>query len=264
MTPAISAEAVARYQRDGFLHVPGVLSASEVEEFLADSMMVLSREEKVHWGQDDATILEFVEDAQLKSEAMRRLALHPSIASIAVLLAGGPLRLFKLELLLKGPGRSKPTEAHFDEFALPFLGEPIGLTAWVALVDVPVERGCMSYVPGSHLLQPTGRVADAWDAYQRPEVMWLPRVAVPIRAGDCIFHHIRVVHAAGANLTDGPRISTTTVYMDAAATYRPTGNAHIDDIPGADSLRSGEALDGDRFPLAQVGPSIPSGRRELL
>ena len=37
-----------------------------------------------------------------------------------------------------------------------------------------------------------------------------------------------------------------------------------DDIPGADSLRSGEALDGDRFPLAQVGPSIPSGRRELL
>ena len=240
---------MARYQRDGFVHIPNVLDESEIEEFLSDAMTLLGREEKVHWGQDDGTILEFVEDAQLKSEAMRRLAVHPRVTEIAALLAGAPLRLFKRELLCKEPGQSKPTEAHFDEFALPFLGAPVALTAWVALVDVPVERGCMSFVPGSHLLPPTDRATDAWDAYARPEVRWLPRIAVPIRAGDCTFHHARAVHAAGANLTDRPRVSTTTVYMDADATYRPTGNAHIDGIPGAGPLTPGQALTGDRFPL---------------
>ncbi len=231
------------------MHIPNVLGEPEVREFLADSMALLGQEEKIHWGDDGDTILEFVEDAQLKSEAMRRLALHPRVTAIAERLAGAPLRLFKLELLHKGPKRSKPTEPHFDEFALPFQGAPIGLTAWVALVDVPVERGCMSFVPGSHLLPPTGNASDAWDAYTRPEVAWLPRVTVPVRAGDCTFHHVRVVHAAGANTTDRPRVSTTAIYMDADATYRPTGNTHLDDLPGAGPLKPGQPLNGDRFPL---------------
>ncbi|GAA2915017.1 hypothetical protein GCM10010517_81310 [Streptosporangium fragile] len=243
----LPAETVARYRRDGYVHVPRLLSAAEVEEFLTDALDVLAREEKTHWGEDGTTILDFVEDAQLKSEAMRRLALHPRITAVAERLAGAPLRLFKTELLRKGT-MSLPTEAHFDEFALPFSGAPVGLTVWVALVDVPVERGCMNFVPGSHLLPPPERAVEAWDAYSRPEVRWMPRVAVPIRAGDCTFHHTRVVHAAGANSTGHTRVSVTTVYMDADAVYRPTGNQHIDELAGAGELVPGRPLRGERFP----------------
>ncbi|GAA2617548.1 phytanoyl-CoA dioxygenase family protein [Actinomadura fulvescens] len=243
----LSAETVASYRRDGFVHVPRVLDAAEIDEFLPDALDVLSAVEKTHWGEGDDTVLDFVENAQLTSEAMRRLALHPRVTGVAERLAGAPLRLFKSELLRKNGG-SLPTEAHFDEFALPFAGAEVGLTAWVALVDVPVERGCLSFVPGSHRLPPSGRAADAWDAYGREEVRWMPRVAVPVRAGDCTFHHTRVVHAAAGNSTGRPRISVATVYMDAAAVFRPTGNEHIDGLAGG-GLVTGQPLTGERFPL---------------
>ncbi|SEF65410.1 Ectoine hydroxylase-related dioxygenase, phytanoyl-CoA dioxygenase (PhyH) family [Thermomonospora echinospora] len=250
----LSPETVAGYRRDGFVHVPRVLHAAEIEEFLSDALDVLAAEEKTRWGEDGATVLDFVENSQLKSEAMRRLALHPRITGVAERLAGAPLRLFKSELLRKSGG-SRPTEAHFDEFALPFSGAEVGLTAWVALVDVPMERGCLTFVPGSHRLPPSERAADAWDAYGREEVRWMPRVAVPVRAGDCTFHHTRVVHAAGGNATDRTRISVATVYMDAAAVFRPTGNEHIDGLAGGGEPVAGQPLQGERFPLVGEGHS---------
>jgi phytanoyl-CoA hydroxylase len=242
--------AVARYHRDGFLHVPGLLDDTEVAAFLADARRMLSREEATHWGDGDDTILDFVEHSQTKSDGQRTLALHPRICAVARRLAGRPMRLFKMELLDKRAGRSLPTEAHFDEFAFPFAGAPVSLTAWIALVDVPAERGCLTFVPGSHLLPPPRRESDAWEGYRRPEVVWMPRVTVPVRAGDCTFHHARVVHSAGGNATAEPRISATAVYMDAEAVYRPTGNDHIDDLGGAAAdLIAGRPMAGPRFPL---------------
>lgn len=247
----LSEETVTRYRRDGFVHVPGVLGESEVEGFRRTATELLAEERAVHWGEGSDTILDFVMDAHLKSTPMRDLSLHPRVTEIAERLAGAALRVFKLELLRKGPNRSRPTAAHLDDFALPFTGEPepVGLTAWVALVDVPVERGCMNFVGGSHLLPPSERPSDAWEPLGRSEVRWLPRVHVPIRAGDCTFHHIRVVHGAGANESDRSRLSAATVYMDAAAVYRPTGNQEIDELSGAGELVPGSPLVGERFPL---------------
>ncbi|TDC44516.1 phytanoyl-CoA dioxygenase family protein [Actinomadura sp. KC345] len=244
----LAEEAVRRYREDGFVHVRQVLGEPEIAEFHEDAMELLEREQRTGWGAGDRTVLEFVADSQLKSEAMRRLAVHPVITGIAERLAGVPLRLFKQELLLKEAGRSLPTDAHFDEFALPFTAAPSGLTAWVALVDVPMERGCMTFVPGSHLLPPSQRPQDAWEPFGRPEVRWLPRVAVPVRAGDCTFHHIRTVHSAGVNATGVPRVSASTVYMDDGAIYRKTGNRGLDELPEAGELTPGRRLDGARFP----------------
>lgn len=246
----VDEEAVTGYHRDGFLHVPGLLNDTEVVGFLADARQVLGREEATHWGNGDGTILDFVEHSETKSDGQRTLALHPRICAVARRLAGVPMRLFKMELLHKRAGRSLPTEAHFDEFAFPIAGAAVSLTAWIALVDVPAERGCLTFVPGSHLLPPPRRESDAWEGYRRSEVVWMPRVTVPVRAGDCTFHHARVVHSAGGNMTDEPRISATAVYMDAEAVYRPTGNDDIDDLGGAAAdLLPGRPMDGPRFPL---------------
>ncbi|MFD0395290.1 phytanoyl-CoA dioxygenase family protein [Streptomyces nogalater] len=80
----------------------------------------------------------------------------------------------------------------------------------------------------------------------------MPRVTVPLRAGDCTFHHARTVHSAGANSTDEPRLSTSAVYMDATAAYRPTGIAFLDDLPGtgADPLREGAPSPATASPAA--------------
>ncbi|MGW0161175.1 phytanoyl-CoA dioxygenase family protein [Mycobacterium sp. NPDC003323] len=93
------------------------------------------------------------------------------------------------------------------------------LTAWVALTDVPAEQGCLQFLTASHEEHGAPIDGDLLDA--RPELRWRPRVSVPLRAGDCTFHHCWLVHGAGPNLTDHVRLSLATVYVDAASRYRP-------------------------------------------
>jgi ectoine hydroxylase-related dioxygenase (phytanoyl-CoA dioxygenase family) len=243
---------VQRYRRDGFIHLPQVLTTAEVAHYLAAAEQLLQREETITQGSDTATVLELVTDSQLKDERLRSLALHPRITRIAERLAGQRLRLFKQELLLKERGRCLPTGAHTDESAYPFTGEPVTLSAWVALVDVPLERGCMSFIAGSQRFPSTKgqeyRIGDD-PAVRWPGSQWLPIVTIPVRAGDCTFHSARTIHMAEANETDTPRISTISVYMDRNATYSPIGNPHMDNIANTTGLRPGDPLDGTRFPL---------------
>jgi phytanoyl-CoA hydroxylase len=276
----IPEELVAAYHRDGFLHVPGVLDAAEITGCLAEAKALLAREKKVSWDDAGGNVMDWIADPEIKGEAMRRLALHPKITGIAERLAGIPLRLFKSELLLKRDKGSASTPFHVDEPAFPFSGRPVTLTAWVALVDVPVEKGCMIFIPGSHLKIDLA-TGNAWTPMETwPWLQWEPRVTVPLRAGDCTFHHARVVHAAENNRTGEERISLATVYMDAESRHAPVswdseegedwGVAYQDSQPsGLASFEPGQPLRGERFPVvgsaaaSQVdanGTNPPSGK----
>lgn len=237
---------VARYRRDGYLHVPQVLEPGEVAEFLADAELHLDRQHTVSWDAADGKVMDWVVQPELVSEPMRRLALHPRITGIAERLAGRSLRLYKSELLRKGVSGSSPTPIHTDDLAFPIEAAPVTLTAWVALVDVPVERGCMTFVPGTHDW-PEGTSVSFGDPFAAwPEARWWPQVTVPLRAGDCTFHHSRLIHLAGANTTDTDRISLATVYMDSEAVYRPDPETpYFDPVPDREP---GQPLDSDRYP----------------
>ncbi|WP_378739023.1 phytanoyl-CoA dioxygenase family protein [Nocardia brasiliensis] len=251
VTPqTLSSDTVDRYRSEGFVHIPRVLSAEEVAAYLADAQEQLERQQKLSWDTEgDGNVMDWVAEPEVKSTLMRRLALHPGITGIAEKLAGRPLRMFKTELLRKRTTGGTITPLHTDDPAFPVAGSDVTLTAWVALVDVPVERGCMTFIPGSQVWPkgtdvPFGEPFDA-----RPELRWWPRVTVPLRAGDCTFHHSRVVHMAGANETDTARISLATVYMDAAATYHPAPAGpeptYQDEVVG---IEPGQPLDTDRYP----------------
>lgn len=166
-----------------------------------------------------------------------------------------PLRVWGGEVLVKTPNETRPTGLHDDQ-PCEVLDSCITLTAWVALVDVPVERGCLTFLPGSHRRGGPGRVDttdiifnDAVRDDERsylfdywPDLEWMPRVTVPLRAGDATFHHRRVAHAAGANHTADDRVSIVITYTDADATYKPR--------PGHDPLpyRPGQPLPDERYP----------------
>ncbi|RBO94053.1 phytanoyl-CoA dioxygenase family protein [Nocardia puris] len=242
----VSEDVVARYRRDGYVHVPGVLSADEVAEFLAEATAQLDAQSVASWDAEDGNVMDWVVEPERVSPVLRRLALHPGITGIGARLAGRPLRLYKSELLRKKTSGSAPTPPHADAPAFPIDSAPVTLTAWVALVDVPVERGCMTFVPGSHQW-PDGVPSVFEDPFQaRPSLRWFPRVTVPLRAGDCTFHDARLVHSAGVNATDQTRISLTTVYMDAEAVYRPQAGAEYYD-PTPD-VAPGQVFDSDRYP----------------
>ncbi|MGK8503446.1 phytanoyl-CoA dioxygenase family protein [Nocardia asiatica] len=238
---------VERYRRDGYVRIPGVLDAAEVCEFLAEARAQLDRQPTVSWdAPEGGNVMDWVAAPENVSAPMRRLALHPKITAIAEHLAGRALRMFKTELLRKHSQGSAPTPLHIDDPAFPIAAAPVTLTAWVALVDVPVERGCLTFIPGSHRWPGDTLPVNEEPFDLRPELRWWPQVTVPLRAGDCTFHHSRLVHSAGANRTDTTRISLASVYMDAEAVYRPNPDSwYQDKVPDREP---GQVLDGDRYP----------------
>ena len=122
------------------------------------------------------------------------------------------------------------------------------LSAWVALVDVPQNRGCMSYIPGSHAFTnlEAQDLGDAADLFRRcPELQWQQSVTVPVKAGDVVWHHARTAHRAEANRTDTDRVVVSVIYMP--QTTRFTGGKHIC-TEGRD-YAVGELLAGDCFPV---------------
>lgn len=258
----LSTEKVASYRSQGFAHVPGVLSEEEVELFRADAQALFDVQETMVWDMGEGDIaLDWVADANLKSDVMRRLTMHPGVSGIAARLAGGPLSLFKSELLRKAAkARTTGTPAHDDQGILPYTGRPESLTAWVALVDVPVERGCMSYVPGSHLREephdPYDEVATLSPMDYWPELTYQPRTQVPVRAGDVVYHHERTVHVAGVNRSDTDRFALASIYMSADAVFRdnPFYAGLYTDDPDMGGMKPGQRLDDDRFP--RVGAHI--------
>lgn len=178
---------------------------------------------------------------------LHRLVFHPGLWGVAEQLAGEPLRVFSSEILLKRPGLSSPTAAHDDAPAVSVEPVAVGLTAWVALVDMPPERGCLTFLGGSHrrALRPDVVDVELWDVFGGwPELVWQPRTTVPVRAGDVTFHHVRTVHSAGANLSDQLRLSATLTWVPVTARYRPQ--------PGGeelDGIALGARLPDDLFPV---------------
>jgi ectoine hydroxylase-related dioxygenase (phytanoyl-CoA dioxygenase family) len=248
---SLTADTIRRYREQGFVHIPGVLSPHEVATYLAAARELIDKEDLVIWGaSEEVTQVHYVEEAWLKSDALRHLALHPVITAIASRLADRPLRLYSSDILLKKPHRALPTMVHDDEAGLPLAELSQTLTAWIALVDIPVERGCMSFVPGSHLRGDSDRqihmmsfeeyrpMAEVW-----PDFDWRPRTTVPVRAGDVTFHHFRTIHMAGANTSDDPRVANGVIYADDTAEYRPGVQDHL-----LTHLRPGQRLDDEKFP----------------
>ena len=247
ITKSLTQEEVNFYRENGFVRIRQVLSADEVDRYRDAALDAVEKIKSYH--HDD--ILNQRVNLWRESEAMRSLTLHPKLAHLAGQLSGVPLRLWHDQLLIKDPGKSAATEFHQDQPYWPHKGGCSALTAWVALVDVPVERGCLSFIPGTHRIDdlPRHELSDARSLFRlRPELAWEPRVTLPLRAGDCTFHHGRTAHYAHPNQTGEPRIAHAVIYTDAQTIY--TGQPHV--VTDPLSLEPGQVLDDGHFPLTDT------------
>nr|VTP01955.1 Phytanoyl-CoA dioxygenase (PhyH) [Mycobacterium riyadhense] len=246
------ARLVDDFRQHGFVHVPQLLAEQEITELRAAAHAALTAEHiaKQCAGAGIAATV----DGWEHSNILRKWALHPRLSAITGQLAGMPLRVWGIALL-KAPNGNRPAGLHDDQTS-ELLDSRITLHAWVALVDVPVERGCLTFLPGTHRRggperiditgvhladlereEPRSYLFDYW-----PDLRWTPRVTVPLRAGDVTFHHRRSAHSAGANHTSQHRLSMLITYTDADATYQP--------LSGHDPLpyQPDQPLPDERYP----------------
>lgn len=244
----LSDEAVQTYRRMGFIKIPGIISAAEAAMYREEALALQGRMRSLHAG----PIFTQLVNAWQESAVIQRLTLHPNVAGVAEKLAGIPLRLWHDHLLIKQPHNKAATEYHQDRPFWPHAQQRHSLSAWIALVDVPVERGCMTFIPGTQArtdLRPQD-LADEHDLMKLwPDLVYEPRATLPLRAGDCTFHNGFTAHMANANETDIARVAHIIVYMDAETTY--TGAKH----PVTDPLGVGvgEPLAGPLFPRVSRG-----------
>ncbi len=242
----LTADLIGSYRRDGFIRIPHVFPAERVAEFAAAATS--ARKHVADRSEGRAVFAQLLQLWQ-HDPTLRELALDANLAAIATELAGVPLRLWHDQLLIKDPHNGAPTEFHQDNPYWPHADNRHALSAWVALVDVPVERGCMTFIPGAHKdhrdLRPQD-LEDAGDLFTlAPDLLWAPRHTIPLRAGDCTFHNSFTPHTANANATDDPRIAQVVIYIDRDTTYTGTPHPVTDPL----SLSAGDRLPDDQFPV---------------
>jgi ectoine hydroxylase-related dioxygenase (phytanoyl-CoA dioxygenase family) len=235
-------EAVTFYRDNGFVRVRGILSETEADTF-RDVALDISKRNPAMGG----NIFDQHVNVWTENEDIRPLTLHSTIAQVAQALVGGPLRLWHDHILIKQPHNNAATEFHQDQPYWPHLDSPDPISCWVALCDVPVERGCMTFLPGSHRRTDltAQNLGDAGSLFSlAPDLQWSERVTVPLRKGDCTFHHGRCAHMATPNFTDDPRVAHVIIYINEGTRYAQRPHIVTDPL----NLQEGQLLKGELFP----------------
>lgn len=256
----LSEDQIAFYKENGFVHVPGIISPEEVKEFydvIYNFAEAKRKSKEEHVSVRDSDVFTQIVNFWHEDEGIKRLTLHLNVGGVAEKLAGVPLRIWHDHMLIKQPHNNAPTTYHQDQPFWPHANSPNSISAWIALCDVPVEKGCMTFIPGSHRYTdlPTQSTRDGNKLFDFcPELTWEKRITVPLKAGDCTFHHSRCAHMATPNETDDPRVAHIIIYMDQTTTYSGKGHIVTDPL----ELEEGVSLEGDLFPNVSDFPALRS------
>lgn len=237
-------ETISAYRRNGVVRIRNIIGRDEAARFAEAALAASERADDNYSG---SKIFNQYVNVWQQNDVLEQLTLDPRLAAAATALAGVPLRIWHDQLLIKAPHNGAATEFHQDAPYWPHAGSRASLSAWIALVDVPVERGCMTFIPGSQNHQDlrSQDLSDRDDMFRAaPDLRWEERLTIPLQAGDCTFHNAYLAHSATPNLTDDPRIAHVNIYFDAEATY--TGAAHV--VTDGLGLTVGAPLDHPLFP----------------
>ena len=246
---ALAKELIDSYRANGFVRVRGIITPEEAETFRRAAEQVLAEATDQSGGRK---VFRQIVNTWRMNDTLARLTLHPNITAAAERLAGVKLRLWHDHLLVKEPHNEAPTQFHQDQPYWPHENSTHPISCWVALNDVPAERGCMSFIPGTqHMTDLTRQnLNDAKSLFGlAPQLAWEERVTLPLRAGDCTFHHGRTAHMANANATDEPRYGVSIIFIDATTTYTGANHAVTDPLRNEGRLREGDVIEGELFPL---------------
>ena len=229
----VTEEQIATFERDGYVHLPGVLTESEMAE-IEQPMMRFLRGEINPEGKDlcdmsgatDRTPEEYtVFNAMLPRRylpSMQDNVFERRAASIAAQLQRGKSMTIDYDqLLAKRPNSPDSVFAWHQDLAYwpPIELDPSTCTCWLAIDDSTTENGCMRFLPGSNAepeLRPHAPVKIAGNDRKNDESSHALCTTlreedeekvrrVEINRGDITVHDQRVVHGSGPNNSDGWR-----------------------------------------------------------
>ena len=209
----LAPDILERFQRDGYVVVPDLLSADEVEFFESavtgavrrrrEGIEIAPLAERSRYQQSFIQCMNLWED----DADVAPLTFHPRVGQAAAeLLEVDAIRLWHDQALYKEAG-GRETDAHQDHPYWP-IAETASVTAWIPFVGSTLASGAMGYLPGSHLIGLRKFVniffGEPQDILADPEIRGIEPVFVEVPEGSVAFHHGLTVHLAEAE-HDRPR-----------------------------------------------------------
>jgi ectoine hydroxylase-related dioxygenase (phytanoyl-CoA dioxygenase family) len=246
----VTDEVAEQYHRDGFAIVRELVNGSDLVHLrvMFDQLNVMQ----------DRPVIKFSNRLVLTSNLWQT---SNSIKALVFRLGQTAARLMDVDrvrlvddVAFVKPPRQEGGEStiwHQDSSNYPFDRRGF-LTLWIAINDIPLEQGPLTFVPGSHRIGLLGAVDGGGedidlDSFLKP---WDyahvgPPVATALRAGDASVHDGYMLHSAGPNLTPQPRLAWGVRFIPASTLY--TGGPHrtFDKL----GLKPFEPFEHEAFPL---------------
>jgi hypothetical protein len=163
------------------------------------------------------------------------------------------VRYYVDEVACKMPAQhvtgSRATKWHqdFPDFAFDRTGF-VGF--WLALDEIPPERGTLRFLSGAHREGPLGRdfgidQPDLLDRYPFIADRYPQSLPIHLNPGDATCHGSLTVHGAPQNTTPEPRWAYILSYFPDDVLYTGAANPHSDRL----GLQPNKSFDHPRFPL---------------
>lgn len=159
-----------------------------------------------------------------------RLARHA-----AALLGADEVRVLYDQTVIKPPRSegSRPTYWHQDLPGIPVDRRDL-LTFWIPLSDISIEDGALRFVPRSHRLGPLGRQSLLGEERRVEDLLADedlelvdPVVHNPVEVGDISVHDGLILHGAGPNMGERPRVAWVIVFVSAKNLWNGAQFGHV-------------------------------------
>ena len=211
MGKSLSAAALARYARDGYVCPVPVLSADEARQY----RLRLESAERDLGGPLRGV---YRIKPHLLFTWLADLVRHPAILDAVEDVLGPDLLCWNTSFFTK-EARSPGFVSWHQDATYWGLSEPDVLTAWVAFTDSTPANGNMRVIPGSHrtpvrhvdTFHPDNHLSRGQEI--AVEVDENQAADIVLRAGEMSLHHVLIVHGSGANPSADRRIGFAIRYI---------------------------------------------------
>ncbi|WP_313674178.1 phytanoyl-CoA dioxygenase family protein [Mycolicibacterium sp.] len=197
--PAIADAEVARVRRDGYVILPGLLSAAELDDIRQAVAPLLDQHGRNPFeGRSTQRIYSVLN----KTRACDRIVDHPRVLALLDRLLMPNYLLSMLQVINILPGEAAQM-LHTDDafYPLPRPRKALGAATIWAIDEFTADNGATDIIAGSHL----------WGE-GRPDPAEREPVVMP--AGSCVFFLGTLWHGGGANRSVGPRLAVTAQYCE--------------------------------------------------
>jgi phytanoyl-CoA hydroxylase len=219
---ALTAAQAAQFDAQGYVVLPSLVDdetlarvRAETDRFEDEVAALLASVDGGRIAIAEAGAITFTTHLVTRSEVLRALSLHPTIAGICADLVGPDVNLYWDQAVYKKPEKPRRFPWHQDN-GYAFVEPQQYLTVWLALTDASLANGCPMVAPGFHRL---GTIAHTyvdplgWECLRDPE----GAVAAEVRAGGAVVFSSLTPHLTGPNTTDEVRKAYILQYAPAGA-----------------------------------------------